>query len=273
MNLSPGRAFLFLSAILLAAVAPRAQDADSSERDEDSVVSAHKKIHAIPYPNGAMYVNRGISGSFMGGKHRNLGEDQGLFQWQGELSYFYTDWLSGGFGFKITAGEPYLAEQKIFNRYFAHIRFHKAWESASLYVGPQVGVGNLNLLTDSTSDTSSTSNTKTALGGRFKKIANTKPTLGLDLGGGWMFSRYVGFTLGNHLEYSFVDEDGVGVYNALNLHVNPGFSLDIMAFTDSLRKLVSAFYVSVELQTGYLIFEKRGHREDHAEIIGIGLAF
>jgi hypothetical protein len=227
-------------------------------------------MRSIPYPGGALYVPHGISGAFMGGKHRNLGEVQSLFQWQGELSYFYLPWLSGGFGFKITAGEPNSSQQKIFNRYFAHLRFHKEWKDLSLFAGPQIGVGNLNLLTDSTADALRNPGKDPVKDG---PIGNTKPTFGLELGGGWMFCRYVGFTLGNHLEYSLVDEEGVGVSNALNLHVNPGLAVDIMAFSNSLRKVVSAMYVSFEVQSGFLIFEKSNKRQDRAGVLGIGLAF
>jgi hypothetical protein len=274
-----GRIFVFLAGLFLialpcgAAAPGDAEDAGAKKESSEAAPKPPEPVHAIPYPNGAIYVNRGICGAFMFGKHRNLGEDQSLFQWQGELSYFYTPSISGGVAFKITAGEPSSLEQKIYNRYFAHLRFHKAWEKLALYVGPQVGVGNLNLLSDTVSDSSKSSIKNNPINSGPLKIGNTKPTLGLDLGGGWMFSRYVGFTLANHLEYSLVDEEGVGVTNALNLHINPGISVDILAFTDSLRDLVSGMYISAELQGGLLIFEKANRRQDQAAVLGIGLAF
>ncbi|MDB5049304.1 MAG: hypothetical protein JWO30_2375 [Fibrobacteres bacterium] len=263
------RSLALLSSLLLAVSAVRAEDPDEAEIKLEADGTAPRKLHAIPYPNGALYLNRGISGAFMGGKHRNLGEKSSLYQWQGELGYFYKPWLSGGLGFKITAGEPSSAEQKIFNRYFIQVRFHKTWEKMSLYVGPQLGMGNLNLLSDSSADS-----TKSPLENTGPiKIGNTKPTLGLELGGGWMFNKYVGFTLGNHLEYSLVDEEGVGVTNALNLHINPGLAIDILAFTETLRDLIPAMFVNIEFQSGFLIFEKSGHRQDQAGVLGIGLAF
>jgi hypothetical protein len=238
--------------------------AASSLDDEDAepIRSAERIIRSIAYPNGALYMSRGLTGAFLGGKHKNLGEDQSLYQWQGELGYYYTPYFSGGVGFKITAGEPSNLAQKIFNRYFLNVRLHKAWDKVALYSGLQVGMGNLNILTGSPSDSLIQA-----------PIKNTKPTLGLDLGGGWKFNKYLGFTLGNNLEYSLVDEEGVGVSNALNIHVNPGLALDLLAFTDSLHELVPALYFYIEFQRGILIFEKKDKREDQAGVMGLGLAF
>lgn len=273
-----GSVFAFLSALLLSWIAPHVfgatDTAGAPKRIPDVVGPVFHQVRSIPYPNGALYMNQGLNGAFMGGKHRNKGEDQSLFQWQGELGYFYTPYISGGVGFRITAGEPLdnnqAKAQKIFNRYFIHLRFHQAWDNIALYVGPQLGLGNLNILKDSTGDSTKTSIKNVPF---IKKITNTKPTLSLDGGGGWKFSRYVGATLGGNLEYSLVDEEGVGTTNALNLHLNPGLSLDILSFTDTLRELVPAFYLNVEFQFGFLIFEKSGHRQDQTAVMGIGLAF
>ena len=219
-------------------------------------------VKSVPYPNGAMYISRGITGTFMGGKRRVSSEDNFLFQWQGELSYYYTPNFSGGLSFRIIAGEPNTQQQKIFNRYFAHARFHKAWDKTAVYLGPQIGVGNINILTDSLKHSKA-----------LDPIKNTKPTLGLDFGGGWRFSQYLGATCGSNMEYSLVDEEGVGTTNALNLHVSPGLALDVLALTDGLRELVPAFYINGEFQSGFLISQKSGRRADVAYVLGVGLAF
>jgi len=217
---------------------------------------------AIPYPNGAVYLEKGLSGAFLGGKHRNLGENQSLYQWQGELGYLYVKWFSAGLGFKITAGEPSETEQKIFNRYFIFGRFHKGWDKVAVFAGPLLGVNNLNILTGSPTDSIFSD-----------PINNTKPTLGLNSGVGWKFSRWVGLTVGSNLEYSLVDEEGVGLKNALNHHINPGLAVDILAFSKTMKELVPAFFVNVEFQFGLLIFEKERYRSDRTGVIGVGFAF
>jgi hypothetical protein len=220
-----------------------------------------KPVSSVPYPNGAMYLPRGITGAFMGGK-RGLSRDQNfLFQWQGELSYFYTPWFSGGVAFRIIAGEPNSDRQKIINRYYAQARFHKAWEKASVYLGPQIGVGNINILTDSLAKQHG-----------LEAFKNTKPTFSLDCGGGWKFSRFVGLTLGSNLEYSMVDEDKNGVTNSMNMHVTPGLAFDVLSVIPSLRSLVPAFYVYGESRMGYLLSEASSRRE-YAYVGGVGLAF
>jgi hypothetical protein len=221
------------------------------------------KVSSVPYPNGAIYLGRGITGTFMGGRRALDEETQYSFQWQGELSYYYSSSISGGLGFRIIAGEPNSDKQKIVNRYFLHLRYHKAWEKVALYAGPQVGLGNFNVKLDSLG----------TLNRLDSSLEETKPTVALDFGGGWKFSRPLGLTLGTNLEYSMVDEDRPGVNNSMNLHVFPGISWDILSLAGSLRALVPAFYVHVETQVGFLLSEATGPKSDIAYIGGLGLAF
>jgi hypothetical protein len=220
------------------------------------------KVHSVPYPNGAIYLSRGITGTFLGGRRKLVEETQYSFQWQGELSYFYTPSFSGGIGFRIIAGEPNSDKQKIVNRYFAHLRYHKAWEKVALYAGPQIGLGNFNVKLDSL-----------AARHGLDSLEETRPTLALDFGGGWKFSRPFGLTLGTNLEYSMVDEDRPGVNNSMNMHLYPGLSWDILSLAGSLRALVPAFYVHGESQIGFLLSQETGPRSDIAYMLGLGLAF
>jgi hypothetical protein len=217
-------------------------------------------ISSIPLPNGAVHLGKGITGAFMGGKYRNRGDDKSLFQWQGEVGYFYTRYFSAGVGFKITAGEPDTTAQSIRNRYFLNARLHKNWPRACVFIGPQLGLDNLNVLTENP-DTLSLK----------KPIENTNAGLGLEVGGGWKVFRWGGLTLGNNLEYSLVGESASG--SSLNLRVTPGVAIDVLAFTKTLKELVPALYVNVEFQVGYLLLERSSKRHDQAMVLGLGLAF
>jgi hypothetical protein len=225
------------------------------------------EVNPVPYPNGAIYVSRGLSVSFIGGKHINFGDAQSLFQWQGEVSYFYTPYFSGGAGFRIRAGEPSAITQKVQNRYFLLTRFHKAWKHASIYMGTQLGLDNLNILSGvPPKDSSIVTVIK-------QPIRNTNAGLGLDAGAGWAFSKWVGLTLGGNLEYSLVGEESGTLAHGLNLHALPGISLDLLNCTHTSRDLVQAAYLFVEFQAGLLIFEKKIFRHDIAGVTGISVAF
>ena len=225
-----------------------------------------REVRSIALPGGSMHLRQGIIGGFLGGKYRNLGENKSLYQWQGEAAFFYKPWMSGGASFKIIAGEPSDTEQKVQNRYFINVRFHKAWPTVGLYAGPQIGLENLNILTGAPGvDT---------LGEAIKEpFRNTNASLGLEMGGGWKFSRWAGATMGALSEYSLVGRPGTTFGDNLNLRLNPGIAVDVLAFTDNLRKVVPALYLHLEFQMGFLLFERAERNTDQAIIMGVSLAF
>lgn len=255
-------------AICLCAAAALAQDPFDEDEPprpippQDSLVL--REVRSIPYATGALYISKGITGAFLGGKYRNLGEDKSLYQWQGEAGFFYTDWFSAGLAFKIQAGEPSDLEQKVFNRYYGHMRIHKAWTKLAIYTGLQVGVDNLNVLTGTPDGVDTLVQ---------RPIDNTNAGLGLEMGGGWKAGRWWGLTLGTVTEYSLVGDSHSLFGNDLNLRVNPGVAIDVLAFTDTLRELVPALYVNLEFQMGFLLLQRGRRNNDQAFMMGVGLAF
>lgn len=253
-------------ALLASCHGARAQDGPDGGEEPRPIPAQQGRVmretRSIPYPAGAIYLARGLTGSFRGGKYQNLGEDQSLYQWQGELGFFYTRWLSAGLAFKINAGEPDSQQQRVFNRYYMHARFHKSWSRFALYAGPQVGVDNLNILTGAP-DADSLQ----------KPFNATNAGLGLETGAGWKVSRWVGLTLGSLAEYSLVGDENTIFGNDLNLRILPGASIDLLAFTDTLRELVPALYMNIEYQTGFLLFQRGRKNNDQAFMVGMGVAF
>lgn len=264
------RRLLLLGALLGSAMAARAEEdfEDEPPRPVPEVEGpVFREVRSIPYPAGAVYLERGITGAFLGGKYQNLGDDQSLYQWQGELGFYYTRWFSAGLAFKINAGEPNQQEQKVFNRYYAHARFHKDWTKVAIYAGPQIGVDNLNIL-------SGTPDKDSVVGAVIEDpINNTNAGLGLESGMGWKFARWGGATLGAIAEYSLVGTTNSFFGNDLNLRVVPGLAIDVLAFTDTLRELVPAMYVNLEFQVGFLLLQRGRKNNDQAFMLGVGLAF
>ena len=88
---APSRLLPVLCALLCAVPAPGAEEEYGEEppRPVPAVEGpVYREVRSIPYPTGALYVGRGITGAFLGGKYQNFGEDQSLYQWQGEVGYY-----------------------------------------------------------------------------------------------------------------------------------------------------------------------------------------
>jgi hypothetical protein len=221
---------------------------------------------SIPYPNAGMYLYRGIYASFTGGgfyAQDSIGTswNDALFQWQGEVTYFYTDWFSAGFGFKINAGETETG-QVVQNRYFLLGRFHKAWPKAAVFAGMNLGVDDVSVSLNS-QDTSLPLT---------EPLAETNAAIGLEMGGGWKFSKYVGATLGQHVDVSLVKQSQSD-RRAITFHTQPGLALDLLRVAPSLRESVKGLYFLTEVQLGWLWLANGETRQDFAWITGLSMAF
>lgn len=226
---------------------------------------------SIPYPNAGMYLYRGIYGSFTGGRFHETERIERadssrsevwkdpIFQWQGEVSYFYTDWFSSGFGFKINSGETQ-GRQFVENRYFLLGRFHKAWRRAAVYTGVNLGVNDVSV---------SLSSLDTL--GFEEPLQETKAAIGLEAGGGWKFSTYVGATLGQRADVSIAPS--ISGRRTVSFHTQPGLALDMTRVAPSLRESVKALYILAEGQFGQRLDEEGEWGQDFAWILGISLAF
>jgi hypothetical protein len=225
---------------------------------------------SIPLPGGTLHMAQGLVGTFAGGKVRDFKDDQGLFQWQGEVAYAYKPYLTAGAGFRLRAGEPYKDQQKVENRYFISMRFHKRWSVLDLYTGPQLGLDNLNLtasLTDSAGiDLSFKPFTKT--------FTNTGAGLGFEFGLGYKPFPWGGLTFGHRVEYSLANLAGTRrELRSFNFRTLPGLSFDLLHFFPKLGQSVQAFYAYGEYQTGYLVFPDQKSRLESAWVLGMTLGF
>jgi hypothetical protein len=222
---------------------------------------------SIPYPNAGMYLYRGIYGSFAGGRYQtsdSAGLRNALFQWQGEIIYFYTPWFSSGMSYKIQAGEPSDSSQEVKNRYTFVARFHKAWPTAAAYAGVTLGVDDVTVSLTPSTDTSNL---------LIQPLQETNASLGFEAGTGWKFSKYVGATLGQRLDISLVRQNESDRNRSLNFRTSPGLALDILKMAPDLRDEVKGLYALLEFQYGQQLLESGTWRQDFAWITGISLAF
>jgi hypothetical protein len=258
-----------LSALLLPGVAMAAK-APTTQPVVKKAVAFPKPQRvevSIPYPNAGMYLYRGIYGSFAGGRYQatdSTGTRDPLFQWQGEIVYFYTDWFSSGMSYKIIAGEPSDSAQEVKNRYTLVARFHNAWPTAAVYAGVNLGVDDVNISLTPSTDT---------VNALTQPLKETNAGLGLEVGGGWKFSKYVGATLGQRVDISLVRQNETDRNRALTFRTSPGVALDILKLAPSLREQVKGLYGLFEMQYGQQLLQNGNWRRDFAWITGVSLAF
>jgi hypothetical protein len=223
---------------------------------------------SIPYPNAGMYLYRGIYASFAGGRSYQAdtasakGWQDPLFQWQGEVGYFYREWFSGGAGFGINAGAPSDSQQTVQNRYYLITRFHHAFPRAAGYVGLRLGMDDVNFALQS-SDTAD-------LG---EPLRETNAAVGLEAGGGWKFSRYGGLTLGQRMDVSLVRQSAKSPNRAVTFMTQPGLAIDMVRVHPLLGTNVKAFYLLTELQFAQSLSESGEWTQQFAWITGLSLAF
>jgi len=252
---------------VVAAAQPTTGDAPETRTDKAPRLQNSVEV-SIPYPNAGIYLYRGIYGSFAGGRSRDADTaatkkwQEPLFQWQGEVGYFYTDWFSGGIGFRINAGAPTDSQQIVKNRYFLITRVHKAWPRAAAYAGMTLGVDDVNFSL-SPSDT----------GTLAEPFTQTNAGLGFEVGGGWKITRPLGVTLGQHLDFSLVRQSADNPHRAINFTTQPGLALDLIRVHPALGTNVKAFYLLTELQYGRTFSEVGDWRRQLAWITGLSVAF
>jgi hypothetical protein len=272
---------VLLLGLALAAVGSASEIASGIE--EARLVGPGKKVVAapltppdrieisIPYPNAGMYLHRGIYGSFTGGRYATQDQDTAtselswqdpLFQWQGELGYFYTEWFSAGVGFRIIAGSPNDEQQTVKNRYFLLTRVHKSWPRAAMFLGTRVGVDDVSftLLSDDT----------TGVGGRLRE---SNVGVGAAFGWGWKFSRYAGLTFGQRVDVSLVRQNPSSPHRGLNFMTQPGAAFDLVRVFPSLGDNVKAFYLLSEFQSGQTVTERGKLTRQDSWILGVSMAF
>lgn len=255
-------AFLFLTAAL-----PALSWGETAQPDAPS-----PRPFSLPLPGGAIYQPKGLVGVFAGGTVRDLQDDASLFQWQGEVTYAYMPWLSAGAGFRIKAGEPSDSVQKVENRYFVLMRFHKAWRHVDVFAGPQMGFDNLNL----TAPFEDNADTTLPDGNLLTKAFQANGVgLGLEFGVGYKPFPWGGLTLGHRFEYSLANLSATrqDASRTFNFRAFPGISLDMLHFFPIFGRSVHGFYVFTELQSGYLFVVQHRRRVETAWIAGFSMGF
>lgn len=121
-------------------------DCDESEDDSaesggapadslvDSTAVAMSKIRSIPLPRQTAYTGVGLAIGLSAGVYNPTEDCDCMGVWQGQMEYFYTDWISGGFDVRFFGGDLDNDVMVMYQRYRTNLRFHKAWQKVDLYL-------------------------------------------------------------------------------------------------------------------------------------------
>ncbi len=233
----------------------------------------------IPYPGGNMYMEQGITATVGAGIHkaRNSGDDHlwdftdKMFQWQGEGSFYYTPKISGGASAIIVAGESTPKTSQVENRYTAFIRYHFHSNRIAAYIGPFVGLYNLDFSEDTKSE--STPDVSDTKGQQIHDMKTAILDYGVSVGTGYKPSKYVGFTVGGRVEQAW--NGGLGDSMAETLFkLYPGMSVDIVSLFPGVVDQAKGFFFHVGVQWAYVIDAEDPKREfEEVFVLGGSVGF
>ncbi|MBF0430985.1 MAG: hypothetical protein HQK83_06875 [Fibrobacteria bacterium] len=262
-----------------------------TQDNKDSTVI--ESFEAIPYPGATMYLHKGIAVSIAFGAYKALGGffernslfdwENNLFQWQGEGSFFYAPWISGGASAKIIAGEPTENSTLVENRYHIFSRFHYHNQKFAAFAGPLFGLYNLAFSMDTTGelpeaiipDPEDTEDDDENLKIPIHGLQSAKLDYGAGFGLGYKMLPFSGITAGSQIEHVLDTE--------ILLKYSCGLSIDLLFFMPSIKKNVQGFFIQFEWQSAYIVDlrpKSTQRQEDYSQrrqeqvfVFGTGVAF
>ncbi|MCL4100542.1 hypothetical protein [Fibrobacter sp. HC4] len=111
---------------------------DCSEEDSedclDSAAVAARNMKNVPLPRQTAYTGKGLSIGLGGGIYNPTEDCDCMGIWQGQLEYFYADWISGGIDVRFFGGDLDSDVMVMYQRYRTNLRFHKAWQKLDIYL-------------------------------------------------------------------------------------------------------------------------------------------
>lgn len=116
-----------------------------SKNDEVSAEGKREPCKNIPLPRQTAYTGKGISIGLGAGIYSPTDECDCLGIWQGQLEYFYTDWISAGIDVRFFGGDLDSDVMVMYQRYRLNMRFHKAWQRLDLFLEPVLAFENISI--------------------------------------------------------------------------------------------------------------------------------
>ncbi len=221
--------------------------ADTLAKDSTAKDSSRHKGNSIPLPRQSAYTGYGLLVGLAAGVFNPTKECDCLGVWQGQIEYFYSDWISAGFDVRFFGGDLDTDMMLRYQRYRANVRFLFPHERWSWYVSPIIGFESTDLEDFREEWHNRDDEWWIPLAPRdsVREVEDCEKmfsldglSIGVDFGAGVNISRYFGLTGSVLYEYNFG--------GAQMLTLSPGIAFNLRQVWRWANRNLSASWVSVE---------------------------
>ena len=220
---------------------------DTAARDTTVKDSSRHKGKSIPLPRQSAYTGYGLLVGLAAGIFNPTKECDCLGVWQGQIEYFYSDWISAGFDVRFFGGDLDTDMMLRYQRYRANVRFLFPRERWSWYVSPIIGFESTDLedfreewhnRDDEWWIPLAPKDTVREVEDCEKMFSLDGLSIGVDFGAGVNISKYFGLTGSVLYEYNFG--------GAQMLTLSPGIAFNLREVWPWARRSLSASWISLE---------------------------
>lgn len=244
------------------AVADSIARADSLEKAAQDSMARWMNTRNIPLPRQTVFLEKGISVGVAAGLYNPTEKCDCLGVWQGQLEYHYSEKISSGFDVRFFGGDLDADAMLLYQRYRLNVRFHKANSFADGYVSPVFGLETTDISEfrdeirgkkreDGETELDTTTAGKASKEDCEKMFSLSGFTIGLEVGGGLVLWRYLGFTGNIIYEYNFA--------KAQMLTLSPGMAFNLREVVPWAKRNLLSTWISAEV--GFQRYFNRGVSE------------
>ena len=221
--------------------------ADTLVKDSSAKDSSRHKGKNIPLPRQSAYTGYGLLVGLAAGVFSPTEECDCLIVWQGQIEYFYSDWISAGFDVRFFGGDLDTDMMLRYQRYRANVHFHFPHEHWSWYVSPIIGFESTDLedfraewhnRDDEWWIPGAPRDTVREVEDCEKMFSLDGLSIGLDAGAGFAFLKVFGVTASVLYEYNFG--------GAQMLTLSPGLAFNLREVWPWAKRSLSASWISLE---------------------------
>lgn len=208
-----------------------------------------KSAQSIPLPRQSHYLRQGLqTGMGLGTIYRS--GCTARFQWQGGAEYSYTKHISGGGAVRLFGGAVDNETSLTYMRYFTHARYHvQPNPKLDIYVGPVLGLENTSFSEMRASWENRNEEDSTDLNSESSTCEDAYsingPSLGWDVGTGWLPHPLIGLTASNSAEVNF--------QRKVRVSFTGGVAFNLYEISSRMQSYLTASWVHFDLVKAFTV--------------------